>query len=674
MPRAVARTNLAPWAILVGLIALSTALHGFAGSKVRGPWISPDETIYALLGQSLYNHGSLAVLGGPTPFYSLTVPLLVGPFLSLHDLELGYALLKPFLAFVMSLAAVPVYLWARSVAGRNEALLAAALTLAVPGLAYSGLVMSEVVFYPVFTLAAWATARAIAVPSWGRAAVLAAAVTLAALTRLQALVLLPAIVLAVLLDAVFARSKARLVRSVPVLVAALLPVAAGLLVQVLRGEPPFGAYESVTAASYNSGDAGRFILYHAGALVLTTGVIPVCTLLALGADAALRGEADSAMRATVATAAALTAGLIVQVGIFASVHVGQLAERDLLCAVPTLLVCFAVWLARGRVGGRRSRIVISGVALAALAALPFGSLVTYRALFDSITLVPLWQLRRATSADTLTLVVLVVAAIACAAFVLLPRRLRVVLPLALLALGIAGSVSSSREVIDQARRTRNLLVGPAPRWLDAASEGRTATYVYDGNRDWPAVWQALFWNRTVRHVAILGATTLPGPAPQRPLGLRADGRIDVADEDVVLPSSYTVHGDPVAETAQLIPGQEGLRRWHLAPPPRILTRTLGLQAGGDIYGHERGTLIAYDCRKGTWALTLIPKEKEDIVIRQNRRPFRLYHLDVDRPKAGYANLDLPAQALPGRRTCRLDVSTTGLLGTTRFNFLPETSP
>ena len=358
-------------------------------------------------------------------------------------------------------------------------------------------------------------------------------------------------------------------------------------------------------------------------------------------------------------------------GIFASVHVGQLAERDLLCVVPSLLVCFAVWLARVEVGGRRTRTVVSGVALAALAALPFGTLVTYRALFDSVTLVPLWHLERATSARMLTAVVLVVAGIACAAFVLLPHRLRIMLAVTLLALGVAGSVASAREVIDQARRARALLVGPAPRWLDAAAEGRSATYVYDGNRDWPAVWQALFWNRSIRHVAILGPTTLPGPAPNRPLGLRADGRVDVRDEDLILPSSYTAQGDPVAETAQLIPGQEGLRRWHLAPPPRILTRTLGLQAGGDIYGHERGTLIAYDCRKGTWALTLIPKEKEDVVIRQNRRPFRRYHFDLGEPKRGYLNLDLPAHALPGARTCRLDVFSTGLVGTTRFNFVPQ---
>ena len=163
----------------------------------------------------------------------------------------------------------------------------------MPGLAYSGLVMSEVVFYPVFTLAAWAAARAIAVPSWAPAAVLAAAVTLAALTRLQALVLLPAIVLAVVLDAIFARSRrdsserAGARRGVAAVAARLVGAGA-------RGEPAFGAYESVAAATYGTGDAGRFILYHAGALVLTTGVIPVCALLALGADAGLRGEANAA--------------------------------------------------------------------------------------------------------------------------------------------------------------------------------------------------------------------------------------------------------------------------------------------------------------------------------------------------------------------------------------------
>jgi hypothetical protein len=666
--------RIAPWAVVAAVVAVSTALRALASRGVQGPWISPDETVYALLGQSLYRHGSLTILGGPTPFYSLVVPALVGPFLSLGDLELGYALLKPFLALVMSLAAVPVYLWGRSVAGRGWALAAAALTAAAPGLAYSGLVMSEVVFYPVVTLAAWATAAAIADPSRRHLAALAACVTLALLTRLQALVLLPVVAAAVLLDAAFARAPGRLVRGAPVLAAATVPTVGWLVLQQLRGEPVLGAYESTTAASYAARGAARFVLYHAGALVLTTGVIPVCALLALGLAAGLRGERDPLRRATVAAGLALAVGVVLQVGVFASAHVGQLAERDLLCVVPSLLVCFALWLDSGTDGDRRLRLVAAGVALAALAALPLGTLVTYRALFDSITLAPLWHLEDATSARALTTVVLACAVVACAAFVFLPRRLRIVLPVSLLAVAVAGSVASAREVTDQARRTRVVLVGRSPRWLDAASHGRSATYVYDGNRDWPAVWQALFWNRSIRHVAILGATKVPGPVPQRPLDLRADGRISARDPDVVLPSSYTAQGTQVAETGQLIPGQEGLRRWRLEGPPRILTRTLGLQAGGDIYGRTRGTLIAYGCSRGTWALTLIPKEPQTVVLLQNGKPYRRYRFGPGEPPKGYVNLDLPASARPGSRTCRLDVDPTGLVGTTRFGFVPQTPP
>jgi len=187
---------------------------------------------------------------------------------------------------------VPVYFWVRPVTGRAWALAAAALTLALPGLAYSGLVMSEVAFYPAMTLAAWAAARAIAAPSRRAALLLGLAVALATATRLQALVLLPVLVGAVVLDAFFARSWARARATAPMLLGVLAPVIALLLVQVIRGEPLLGAYESTAAASYHAVDAVRFTLYHAGTLVLTTGVLPACALLVLGIDAAVRGERD----------------------------------------------------------------------------------------------------------------------------------------------------------------------------------------------------------------------------------------------------------------------------------------------------------------------------------------------------------------------------------------------
>src|ERR671934_90582 len=134
---------------------------GPPAAGIPTPWITPDEETYALLGRSLYSSGSFEILGQKTHFYSLISPALAGGQLHLHDLAVGYTLLKGIQALVMSLAAVPVYLWARSLASRGWALVAAALTVAIPGLAYSGLVMTEVAFFPVFFLAAWAMARAV---------------------------------------------------------------------------------------------------------------------------------------------------------------------------------------------------------------------------------------------------------------------------------------------------------------------------------------------------------------------------------------------------------------------------------------------------------------------------------------------------------------------------------
>ena len=67
------------WAILAGLVAVSTALRSFAGLRVPTPWIAPDEMVYGLLGRGLYHAGHLAILGGSTPFYSAVVPLLAWP-------------------------------------------------------------------------------------------------------------------------------------------------------------------------------------------------------------------------------------------------------------------------------------------------------------------------------------------------------------------------------------------------------------------------------------------------------------------------------------------------------------------------------------------------------------------------------------------------------------------
>jgi len=141
-------TRWGPPVALLCLISLSTGLRWAAARGIPSPWFTPDEEIYAALGRSLYRSARFEILGHATGFYSLVYPALAGLPLSVGDPSRGYTHLKALQALVMSLTAVPVYLWGRSLMSRGWALVAAALTLSIPGLAFSGVIMTEVAFYP----------------------------------------------------------------------------------------------------------------------------------------------------------------------------------------------------------------------------------------------------------------------------------------------------------------------------------------------------------------------------------------------------------------------------------------------------------------------------------------------------------------------------------------------
>ena len=155
MARALRRTGLTPAA--AALVAVSTVAYAVAGRHVPGLWIMPDEAIYADRAFRLWSHGSLPVFRGQGAGYGLLYPVLAAPPLALGNL----ASLKLLQALVMSLAAVPVFLYARRLMPPTDALVAAALTLASPLLLYSGFVMTEVLFYPLAALTLLAVARAV---------------------------------------------------------------------------------------------------------------------------------------------------------------------------------------------------------------------------------------------------------------------------------------------------------------------------------------------------------------------------------------------------------------------------------------------------------------------------------------------------------------------------------
>jgi hypothetical protein len=658
--------------VVACLVVLSSVLRFLAARRIATPWIAPDEMVYALLGRSLWAHGSLSILGGPTPFYSFVYPAFVGVPLSIGSMQAGYTALKAVQALTMSLAAVPVYLWGRSLMRPWWAVVAAGLTLAIPGLAYSGLVMSEVVFYPLLVVAAWAAARALAEPTPRRQAVFIAVALVLVATRLQALVLVFAVPTAAVVEALLARQLRRLTRLWPL--AAASAVGAGFL--LVRGSAGLGGY-AAAAGHYDAGEAAKYVAYHGAALLLLCGVLPVCAL-AIQLVAAARWVEAAQVRAFLAVTASLAVWSVVEVGVFASEHAGRIEERDLLGLAPLLFLGFALWLDRG---APRTYLIAATTALAAaglLMALPYKRFVTPAAAPDSFTFAAtLRVLQTHPSLDPLVLIGLPAAVLATLS-ALLPRRLlAATAPLLIVAL-IAASVGASQEVRREAAQRRQLLVGSDPSWIDhALAAHRTSApvaFVYTGNPDFTAAWAAAFWNRDLSRIYRPPQLPVGGPLVQHILRVGDDGvlrsdRHPLPDRYLVVSSSGNLPpvGDQVA-TTELTNGAgatQTLGLWQVKRPARVLMQKLGFQPNGDIY--HTGIVRVYNCARGSFTATLLGKTTERIVLALNGTTVRTISL-----RPGQAKTEIiQGHPEPGSsRRCTLTITPTSTLGTTQLLFAP----
>jgi hypothetical protein len=647
---------------VASLIVISSAGRIWLGRSIPTPWVSPDEVIYALLGRTLYTSGRLAIENAQSDFYSLIYPALIGPPLAWLNVGRGYAVAKALGAVTMSTAAWPAYVWARGLVGARSAIAVAALTLALPAFSYSGLLMTEVVFYPLLALTAWQMARTIAEPTALRQAGLVVLIGAAALTRLQG------VVLVVVLPTALVLARAPLRRYVIALAGVAALAVAWLLWQLLRGGGVLGAYSTTASRGYHVGAALRFIVYHAGALVLETGLLPVAAVALLWSA---RHRLGAEARASLAVATALSAWLVIQVGVFASRYVGHLAERDLIAAAPPLFVCFAVWLREGAPRPRWRTALVALCGLACVFAWPLRSLLTADAVPDSPTIAVLYRAVGTAALGRQQLLIDGGLALGAAVLLLAPARLLRVTPLALVALLGFESVVAANAAASGAGRLRDTLVGPSPTWIDESGSG-PASMLYAGAQQWNVAWETLFWNRRVGQVLALPGAAVIGPAPGGAVTVGSDGIVrqngsPVRSRSVVAPSNVQLGGTRSADAGSGLAGVPiGLSLWRTEVPLRILSRSSGLQPNGDIY--RAATLAAFGC-PGTFNLTLIAKESETIGLSVNHRLWRRIQA---RPQQ-ILRLAIPTP--PGLRgRCTLDVTTGGkLLGSTVFAFGPGAS-
>jgi hypothetical protein len=600
------------WVWLAAIVVVSSGVRIALSHRIVTPWIMVDELIYSELAKSLASHGEFLVRGVPSNGYGFVYPALIAPAFGLFaSVPHAYAVAKGINAVVMSLAAIPAYFLARRLVAPVPALVAAALTVVIPSMLYTGMLMTENVFYPLFLLAALLLMLALERPTPLRQLLLLGVCGIAFATRAQAIALVPAVLVAPLLHGWIERDLRARVRRFATLYAVVGGLALlALAVTAVRGRSPLsllGAYRAATSSGYSIRDVLHYLLWHAAELDLSVAVIPLAALLALWF--APRSVAPAA-RAYAAATIPLVVFLVVEVAAFASTESQRIEERNDFYVVPLMLIPL-VGLPADRVVPRERRPVLAAALVAAIlpVAVPFARFVNPSAVSDTFGLLPWWWLQdQGIHFGPLRLVALAGGVAAAVLFVVLPRRLAPVL-WALAAVYFVGAsivVENGRHGIRQAS-VGSLFAGirvAHPDWIDrAVGRGSDVGFVWHYAGETRPLWNNEFFNRSVGDVyTVDGPDPADGGLPETPVRERPDGTLVTAagrPPRVRYAVSYTdVAGKPLARDTKL-----GLALYRVDGPLVVLTRVKGLYPN-DTWSGRRVVYRRLRCDGGHLAVRL----------------------------------------------------------------------
>jgi glycosyltransferase involved in cell wall biosynthesis len=596
------------WAWLAGLVVISAVFRYGLSRRVVAPWIMVDELIYSELAKSFAETGRFLIRDEDHGAYGVVYPLLIAPawrlFSSAPD---AYAAAKTIGSVLMSLTAVPAYFLARRVLEPLPSLLAAFLAVAVPSLMYTGTLMTETVFYPLFVCVALALVLALESPTVWRQLALLAVCLLAFLTRSQAIVLLPAVATAPLVQMWLDRRPLRMLADFRVLYGVLAgAIAAVVGVQLARGRSLFdvlGSYSVTSEADYRPGQVLKWLLYHVAELDLYVGIAPFAALLLL----TLVGRSlDRPLRVFLAAALPLTAWLLLEVAAFASAISPRVQERNLFYVAPLFLIALLAWIYRGMPRPARAAAVAAVVAAALPGVLPYHRLIDVSAQSDTLALIPLWWLQDTlVGLDTIPVVVVAAAAAIAMLFLTVSPRYALVLP----AVVLAWFVFATERIEFFEHGFPKASVGalfqgvthPQRDWVDDAV-GRDAdvAFVYSGSRptEQPLpLWLNEFYSRSVGAVYDLRQRSM-GDLPETQVTEREDGVLLAEGRPVRHPYVLSEEAVPLAGTVVARDERRGMALRRTDGFVRIGHRVAGLYPN-DTWSGERVTYTRLRCPGGS---------------------------------------------------------------------------
>ena len=603
------------WAWLAGIVGLSWAIRVWLVRDMVAPFVFVDEAVYTELARSLADTATFAVRGVPVSGYSILYPALLAPAYGVFDnLVDAYAAAKATNAIVMSLAAIPTYLLARRVASVRLALLGAAISVAVPSMAYTATMTTESLFYPVSLAFAFVLVRYLERPAWPRLAALVVALAVAFATRSQSLAFVPAIATAPLLLALL-RSRGSVVRPfVPLYAIGAAAALALVALQAARGRSLadlLGAYSIVGEGGYDAGQVLRFWLWHVEELDLYVGVVPFAALLL----ALLVGRGlPERLQEHVAATTALVVWSTLAVGAFASRFASdRVQDRYLFFLAPLLVVVVLAWVELGAPRPKAATAVAAVVALALALVFPYVRFIGEPAKSDTLGLIPLWTVNEHLVAGRYWTTVAVAGSAFVALWLLVPPRYAAAVPLVLLVLfvvlsrpvwsGPHGFVAAGIGALRQGNP------GLPRDWIDrAVPAGDEVAVLWTGRADRFTVNVNEFFNRRVGHVYYTDEPT-PGGIGEIPVtragedGRYPHGVFHLPNDDAV-DAPYALLDGSVIPDGEVVARNEtvGTALWRLTGPLSSREELSGIY--GDTWSGPRVRWRLIRCEGGRVTVTV----------------------------------------------------------------------
>ncbi|MEP6811514.1 MAG: hypothetical protein ABI990_00850 [Actinomycetota bacterium] len=494
LPRS--RTLLVAGALLVAF-AVRVALAWLHAT----PNYFPDEYLYAALGRSFGSFDGATIRGGGAHFPALLEPLLAAPVWHIGSVETAYRLVQVVHAAAFTLAAIPAYAIARRVGvGGKTALAVAAGALLIPDAVYAGFVLAEPIAYPLALGAIAAGIAALERPRVRTQWLFLACAALAMLARLQLAVLPLCFALAVVAIGLREHDLRRLVRAQRLpLAAAALAVLGALAGVTLRG---LGYYSGASHLHFDVVSIGKnltVLFYGAGWAIVPGAAIAIVLCIARP-----RARAEAAFGWL---AASFGAALVLEAAIWGDSSLVQ--ERYVFYVLPLAGAAFCVQAARGWPLARVQAVLAAGLLLLSVR-VPLSGWAQPGTDDHSAFLLSVERLQLWFGTSTGDLVVAAAAALLSIGAALGPWRPRVAAPL-LVGAALAASAASLAGVtaLDHENSLRLMhRYLPAERsWVDAEHVGHATLLEAAGNRPSDGEEQ-LFWNRSLRRVAVL-----PGGSP-----------------------------------------------------------------------------------------------------------------------------------------------------------------